>query len=180
MTKSTRIAFALSAIAVVAVVGTLSSATTNALWNGSAPIAPITVTTGTAALAVGLSGADPTPNALTLPSGFVTGFLPGDRHDQGITLSNTGSVPLEVSATGSGVPGPMTLQLSTGSCTAEPAPTAPTLSDAPTRILSIAPGNTEVCLSLALSADAPTGLQGTQLSAALTVNLIGVTSPDDH
>lgn len=157
-------------IAAAVTVGLAGTGGTYALWNASATVPGATIRTGTVGLSV-----DPASLGT-----LATSLGPGGQTVTRLTVSNTGSTPLKVSATVS-VSGGFAGSLSLGLASVADTTSCPTGSDTeatmvsgadPTGVTTLAGGQHQaLCLVLTLADSAPAALAGT--SGAFTLTFTG-------
>lgn len=150
---------AMAVLAIAVSVGLVGTGGTYAFLNSSVTATPgSTISAGTAALTVGNQSLNWTALA---PGNSVTGTF---------TITNTGDVPLVLSAaiaataTGSSTTNPFTISVANSACPASGVPTG-TLSS------TLAAGaSTSACLVVTLPADAPSNSQSTNVAITATIS----------
>lgn len=146
-----------SAIAGASIVAVIAAGGTYAMWNDSASLDGGTIQSGSLSLTVNNVA------SYAIPAADWSKLLPGDVRRQEVTLTNTGTVPGDVSASTSGTYDPFLIHVAKGQCDATIG--GQSLADAPVVLGVFAPGvPTTVCLQVTLPADAIGGAQGTARS----------------
>lgn len=168
-----RLAVATALVMLVVVIAAMGTGASYAFWNGSVPSGATTVSTGSIDLRVNGQETYMVPDLMT------TALLPGRSvtASQPLVLSNTGSVPLAITWTGTSITSASSsLQsslmasvrpatASTCSVTAQSSPLATTLP-----AMTIQPGATaRLCLEVRMSSSAPADVQGQQGSIAISL-----------
>lgn len=153
---------------------------TLALWNQSAPIADGgTITVGSSidlSIAAGLAAAPQGQIAAVFPQDAWSGLLPGDLSGAELTVTNQGSVPVQLSAAldaQSIAQGQVSFSLSQGQCQQD-APSGTALTSGSVALAGpVLAAKTSVtyCLQAALSTTAPASLQGTQIISNFVLSL---------
>jgi hypothetical protein len=169
------LSIAAALVAVVATAVTMSTATgTLALWNDSVEIPDATIEVGSMGLAIAAGSSSAPAGQTTVPLGAQTWatMLPGDVVGVPITLTNPGTVPVQVSAaldSAAAGQSDATFWLHQGTCPAAGTTGVRLTGQAQQLPGTSLSGDGTLCLQVALSSQIPAARQGTTIVPAFTL-----------
>jgi alternate signal-mediated exported protein len=149
----------------IAVAGTSGSF---ALWNQAAPIADASVTSGSLALTIKY-GSGAAGSTAAIPSANWSKMLPGDFVNQQVTLTSTGSVSANLTASIGSPTSPFQVRMASGTCPSTLLATT-ALATTASSLGTLAAGASQTyCVQVTLPASAASGAAGASNAFTITI-----------